>query len=178
MLLDLGATRTSFIIFSGTSLRFTSSIPVSSQGFTEAISANLKIDLKKAEELKIKYGVQTVATEESGQIFEAIIPPLTDFIEQIKKYIDYYQTHTAHEHLPSDSKGLEKIFLCGGGANLKGLNNFLSSQLKMPVQLANPWVNILPEQLREVPELSFEKSLGYTTALGLALRGMREEDNI
>jgi len=39
--------------------------------------------------------------------------------------------------------------------------------------LANPWVNILPEGQRETPELLFEKSLGYTTALGLALRGIK-----
>ena len=38
LLIDLGETRTGFIVFSGYSLRFTSSIPVSSQSFTEIIS--------------------------------------------------------------------------------------------------------------------------------------------
>src|SRR4030043_2055349 len=41
LLIDFGATNTSFIIFSGYSVRFTNSIPVSSQQFTEAISKNL-----------------------------------------------------------------------------------------------------------------------------------------
>lgn len=171
LLIDMGATRTSFIIFSGYSLRFTTSIPVSSQKFTEIISKNLNLNLKKAEELKIKCGL----TKEK-KIFEALIPALTDLIEQIKKYIDYYQTHTSHEHLPPNGRGIDKIYLSGGGANLKGLADFLSLELKLPVVLANPWINILPTPLKEVPELSFEESLKYTAALGLALRGIKKYD--
>jgi len=189
LLIDLGATRTSFIIFSGYSLRFTSSIPVSSQQFTESISKNLNIDLKKAEELKIKYGLNIaekvvftkktkddqLSKEITGdkKIFDAMVPPLTDLVEQIKKCLSFYQTHASHEHLPPESKSLEKIFISGGGANLKGLRDFLSVQLKLPVSLGNPWINILPEPLKEVPDLPFEESLKYTTALGLALRGIR-----
>jgi len=183
LLIDLRATKTSFIIFSGYSLRFTSSIPISSQKFTEAISRALKVDLKEAEKLKIKYGLQkkhrlkiensTKKEIGSGKIFEAIAPLLNDLIEQIKTYLAYYHTHVHHEHLPLDGKEVEKIFLCGKGANLKGLSDFLSLELKIPVELGNPWVNVLPEPLKEVPELPFEKSLGYTTALGLALRGFQ-----
>ena len=103
-----------------------------------------------------------------------MIPALTDLIEQIKRYLSYYQTHASHEHLPPNGKGVSKIFLCGGGANLKRLTDFLSTELKIPVELGNPWINILPEPLKEVPELPFEKSLSYTTALGLALRELKE----
>lgn len=189
LLIDLGAARTSFIIFSGYSLRFTSSIPVSSQKFTETICKALNIDFKKAEELKIKYGLSitekvilTKKTKNSQfekeiigdkKFFEALIPIMTDLVEQIKKCLSFYQTHAFHEHLPPERKGVEKIFISGGGANLKGLTDFLSLELKIPVVLGNPWINILPEPLKEVPELSFEESLKYTTALGLALRGIR-----
>ena len=175
LLVDFGATRASFIIFSGRSLRFTASIPVSSQKFTEAISRALNIDLVKAEKLKLKYGLETRATKEGGEVFDALIPALTDLIEQIKKHLDFYQTHAGHEHLPPNGKGIGKILLCGGGANLKGLTNFLSSELKLPVELGNPWVNVLPDRQKTAPQLSFEKSLSYTTALGLALRGIKEK---
>ena len=184
LLIDLGATRTSFIIFSGHSLRFTSSIPVSSGNFTEIIAKALGVDLAEAEKLKIKYGLEEKiqikiknGTEKKtgrGKIFEALIPPLVDLIQQIKRYLDYYQTHASHEHLPPNGKGVSKILLCGGGANLKGLPELLSLELKIPVELGNPWVNILPESLKEVPELPLEKSLAFTTALGLALCGIKE----
>ena len=184
LLIDLGATRTSFIIFSGHSLRFTSSIPVSSGSFSEIISKTQGVDLAEAEKLKIKYGLEEKIQikikngiekkTERGKIFEALIPPLVDLIQQIKRYLDYYQTHASHEHLPPNGKGVSKILLCGGGANLKGLPELLSLELKIPVELGNPWINILPASLKELPDLPLEKSLAFTTAIGLALRGISE----
>jgi len=186
LLIDLGATRTSFIIFSGQSLRFTTSIPVSSTSFSEIISKNLGVTLAEAERLKIKHGLEekvkikigeekTELKRERGRIFEALIPTLVDLVQQIKRYLDYYQAHAEHEHLPPDGKGVSKILLCGGGANLKGLCQLLSLELKIPVEIGNPWVNILIKEKKEVAELSFEESLKYTTALGLALRGIKEK---
>lgn len=174
-LMDIGATRTSIIIFSGYSVRFTSFIPISSQKFTQAIAQTLKIDLAKAEDLKIKYGFQKKDSEESVRVFESLIPPFTDLVEQVKKHIGYYQTHASHEHSAPDNKGVSKIYLCGGGANLKGFTDFLSTELKLPVELGNPWINVLPKPLKEVPGLPYEESLGYATALGLALRGIKEK---
>jgi len=173
LLIDLGETRTGFVVFAGNSLRFTSSIPVSSQSFTEIISKALEINPAEAEKLKIQYGLQTNTKEKGSQVFEALIPALSDLIEQIKRYLSYYQTHASHEHLPPDRKEVVKILLCGGGANLKGLPLFLNTYFKIPVEIGNPWVNILPEPQKEVPELPLEKSLSYTTALGLALRGIK-----
>ena len=178
LLIDFGANRSVFIIFAGHSVRFTFSIPVSSQNFTEAISRAMKIDLIKAEKLKIKYGLGGKSTKIGQEVFDSLIPALTDLTEQIKKYLDYYQTHVSHEHLPPNGKGIEKILICGGGAKLKGLTDFLSSQLKTPVEIGNPWINILSSTAQPKEQISIykkEESLGYTTALGLALRGIKEK---
>lgn len=175
LIIDFKRTKTSFIIFSGNSLRFTFSIPVSSQSFTEAISRVMKIDLKKAEGLKLKYGLEARKTKEGSQVFDALIPPLIDLIEQIKKYLEYYHTHAAHEHLPPNGKKVEKVFLCGEEANFKGLIDFFSSQLELPIEFGNPWINILTEGQKKVSELPPEKSLSFTSALGLALRAMKDK---
>lgn len=171
LLIDLGANRTSFIIFSGRSLRFTTTVSVSSQKFTETISKYLKVDFKKAETLKIQYGIQDDVT--SSKVLEALADTLINLVKQIKKYLNYYQTHSIHEHLPPDSRKVAKILLCGGGVNLKGLADLLSLELRLPVELGNPWVNILPQSQKEVPALPHSESLRYTTALGLALRGIK-----
>lgn len=186
LLIDFGATRTSFIIFSGHSLRFTSSIAVSSENFTEIISKTLGVELAEAKKLKIKYGLEekiklkikddrSKIKKERGKIFEALIPALVDLIQQIKKHLYYYQTHAAHEHLPPGGKQVSKILLCGGGANLKGLPEFLSSELKLPVELGNPWINILPKGQKNISEFPQKEALRYATALGLALRGIKGE---
>jgi len=189
-IVDFGRSTTSFIFFSGYSLCLTSSVPICSQNITEAISRSLKIDLIKAEELKLKYGFRVKKRtrqkrektdslsareiEENKKVFEAIKPILISLAEEIKKHFRYYQTHADYVgQLPKD-KEIEKIILCGRGANLKGITDFLSLELEIPVELGNPWINILSEPLREVPGLPYEESLGYATALGLALRGIRE----
>lgn len=176
LLIDFGANQSAFIIFAGRSVRFTFSIPVSSQSFTEAVSRAMKVDLIKAEKLKTEYGLEKRSLKIGQEVFDSLIPPLTDLIEQIKKYLDYYQSHASHEHLPGEGKKIEKILICGGGAGLKGLTGFLSSQLKMPVEIGDPWINILPVGKRsqgKISTYSQEKSLGYATVLGLALKGIR-----
>jgi Tfp pilus assembly PilM family ATPase len=75
--------------------------------------------------------------------------------------------------LSPNSKKVGQILLSGGGSNLKGLANFLSSELKIPVELANPWVNILPKKIDKMPKSLLENPLSFTTALGLALRGVK-----
>ncbi|MDI6883305.1 MAG: type IV pilus assembly protein PilM [Patescibacteria group bacterium] len=165
LIIDFGESRTTFIIFSGKSLRFTSTIPISSQALSEAISRTLDIGLEKAERLKQEQGLV------KKELFEAMIPTLTDLKEQIETRLNYYYTHEKGNHVLPDGRKLKKILLCGGGANLKGLIEFLTSQLKIKIEIANPWVNIFKKPLKKIPQLSFKKSLSYATTLGLALRG-------
>ena len=66
--------------------------------------------------------------------------------------------------------------LCGGGANLQGFSEFLMRALKVQVVVGNPWVNILSRDVKELPLLSFQESLGYSTVLGLALRGVQSKE--
>ncbi len=165
LLVDLGASRTGLALFSGQSLRFTSSVSVSGRQFTRAIAEKMKIGEKEAESVKIEHGIGK--TKEGRSNFEALKPFLNSLKDEIEKCIDYHKTHS--ENFPSDSKEIKKILFCGGGANLKGLEEYFSFELKLSAELGNPWVNILPKPLKEVPELSYRESLKYATALGLAL---------
>lgn len=176
LIVDLGATRTSFIVFAGYSLRFTASITVSSTRFTQSIAECLHIGVKEAEVLKIQYGLGDQASASGKEVFEALVPPLTDLVEQIKKHINYYESHAGHEHLEHPVSTIQKIILCGGGANLKGIAQFLVGELRKEVGIGNPWANILPSSLKELPPLSFAESLRYTTAFGLALRAVQAHD--
>ena len=171
LILDIGATRTGFAIFAGKSLRFTTSLPISSEKFTRALIRTLKIDYQTAQDLKYEYGVMQRG-KEGEVVFEALIPVLTDFVEQIKQYIEYYQTHASHLHLPPNGKNfIQEIILCGGGAEMKGLDKFLASQLKIPTKKGNPLVN-LRKQKSIIPQ---SEILSYACAIGLALRSYQEK---
>jgi type IV pilus assembly protein PilM len=175
LIIDFGGTRTSFIIFSGRSLKFTTSIRVSSQDFTEAIATNMKVTNQEAEKLKVQFGLEKdkKSQKEKGELFECLIPCLSDLTEQIKKYINYYKSHSSHDHLAPENKEIKKILISGGGSNLKGLADFLSQELKITVEKGNPWVNILSEKEKKSFPLPEGKELGFATALGLALRGAK-----
>ncbi|MEK7519557.1 MAG: type IV pilus assembly protein PilM [Patescibacteria group bacterium] len=196
-IIDLGATRASFVLFSGYSLHFTSLIYASFHKITQTLAQNFNIDFAAAEELKRKYGLETGVkirfrkkpgdvkveqeTIEDKEIFNVMIPSVLELAEQIKNRLNYYQTHVSHEHLKIGKEdgnlgGVKKILLCGGGANLKELTHILSLELKIPVETGNPWVNILQDPLREVPEMPYLESLRYATAIGLALRGVNDNN--
>ncbi|MFH1820484.1 MAG: type IV pilus assembly protein PilM [Candidatus Nealsonbacteria bacterium] len=163
LLIDLGENRTSLIIFFDSSLRFTTSCQICSKNFTRDIADALDTDLKRAESYKIRYGITD--TPQGNEIAKAIKPTLEDLTRQTKKYLDYSKGHY--------DKEIKKVVLCGGGVNLKGFTEFFSSKINVPVELGNPWINILSGAKKETRHLPYQESLRYTTALGLALRGQK-----
>jgi len=182
LLIDLGLTRTGFIVFSDGSIRFTSSISVSADNFTNIIAKTLNITEKKAEVLKIMHGLsgkikfkmsnnKTTKSVERGRVFEALIPALADLVQQIKKYMSYYNARASS----TNSKKIQKILLSGGGANLKGLKELLSIELGVPVEFGDPWINVDSEKYKEKEKLSRAGALAYATVLGLAQIGTKKE---
>ncbi len=169
LLLDIGATRTGLAVFAGKSPIFTSSIPVSSYQLTEAIAKAFGVDVRVAEALKIRYGIAT-SRGEGENAAAALKPLLSDLVRHVKRYLEYYSSHATHQHLAPEGAKLSKVLLCGGGSLLKGLPEFLGQELGLEVELGNPWTNIFSRPVADLPPLSLQESLRYTTALGLAIR--------
>ena len=92
------------------------------------------------------------------------MPTIDDLTKEISEAISFYQNQA--------NKKIDKILLCGGNASLKGLESILSKKLKIETQKGNPWTNA---KLKILPA-SLSDSLGYTTAIGLALRGILSKD--
>ena len=90
-------------------------------------------------------------------------------IDKIKDCVIFYQE--SNEHSLDYKEGISEIIICGGGAHLKGLSQYLSARLKIPVKLGNPWVNI-PYPKNKIPAIPYDESPDYATVLGLALRGV------
>lgn len=170
VLIDLGKDDTDFIIFSGDSIRFTCSIPISSQQITEAISSEMNISLAEAEKIKINFNLtkknDSLESQKIASIIESI---LSNLAGEIKKYLDFHRDHISHEHsINKNSIDGEKIILSGGGSELEGITEFLFQKLKIPVELADPWVNV-PFKNNKKFVLSGKRSLSFSKAIGLAL---------
>ena len=57
----------------------------------------------------------------------------------------------------------------GGNATVRGLPEYLETALKMPVELGDVFANFASRE-HWLPPLDYMESLGFGTAIGLALR--------
>jgi type IV pilus assembly protein PilM len=159
LLVDLGSKRTNFVVAEGNVPFFTSSIPFSSNGVTDAIAKTLGISNEEAEILKISEGVG--CCHEEGSILNSIKAYLEGLSLEIEKTIDFYQ------NINTKPGKVGKIIICGG-ANLKGLVPYLAKRLRQKIYIGDPWVNLnFGERL---PIINREKSLQFANAIGLAIR--------
>jgi len=165
MIIDFGKTHASFIVVTDSKVRFSSTIRVSGKDIDSAIATVLSIDTIKAEEIKKEKGF--AKTKENEKVYNAILPIVSAIKEEIDRIFVFW-LNRAEEH-GERRKKIDKIILSGGDSNLIGLPEFLSYELKIPVEVANPWLNILSFD-DEIPSITFRESLVYSTALGLALR--------
>lgn len=168
LVIDFGETRTTLAIFAGKNLRFTSTIQASSGGLTKSIASFFEVSEETAERTKIKEGLSG-----KKEAYEAMIPFLNNMAEQIKHYMEYYRTHSEKCQDFDNKKLLKKIYLCGDGANLRGITEFLSSALSYEVEKADILVNLSEKKL----PLNFKKddTMGFATAIGAALLGLEQK---
>lgn len=168
MIVDFGRTRSSFVIVSSGIVRFTSTVNVAGEGLDKSIAKIFNVDIFEAERIKKEHGL--VRTKENQEVFNALLPIVSAIREEIDRYLTFWKDHSQHLHGGSGGAEVQKIYLTGGDVNLLGLPEYLSYELKLPIELANPWSNITKFE-DYIPELTYRESLSYATALGAALRG-------
>ena len=93
----------------------------------------------------------------------------TELTKQIDKYINFYCDHSSYEYLLPSAK-ISKILLCGRGSELKGLTEFMTKKLNIPVELSDPLINFASKKSKLLKD---KNVLSFATAIGLA---MREDD--
>ncbi|MGC9031573.1 MAG: type IV pilus assembly protein PilM [Minisyncoccia bacterium] len=165
LIIDFGQTRTGLIFYEKNIIRNTTTIPISAELFTLAIQKALKVSFEEAEKIKIKNGL----IHQEGEIFDAMVPPLKDLIDQLKLRIDYYEKYGK---LNNKTK-ISKIILCGGGSKLYGLTNIVQIMINIKTELANPLLNIYPTKDFILDK---KEALSFTSAIGLAIDGANLEE--
>lgn len=194
--LDMGKCGTGFTVFSGNTILFTSHIEMGGSFFTKSISKTLKVKEDEAEKLKREIGLRALQkrgitpkikfpitnlvddikeqkTKEEQpllyqKVFDSMVLPLTDAVEQIKKYINYFGEVKEIKGIPSGE--IKKIILCGGEARIIGMSEFLAETLNKRVEIANPILKIEVSKKITKEPLPY-RFLSFATAIGLAIRG-------
>lgn len=155
-LIDIGARSTTCSVLEQRVLKISHSFNIAGQELTEVIARSLNIGYNKAEDIKRKQGLL------SEQVRKILLPLVGSILEEIKKaFRNFYL---------QEGKEIEKIILAGGLCLMPGLKEFFSAELKKPVNIADPFLDIacpavLTETLKQIGPY-------YGVALGLSLKGL------
>lgn len=160
LIVDLGASRTSFILYDWDTIQFTSSISASGTEATRQVAERLKLTPEEAERAKKICGLDSKKCK--GVVSGVLEGMLGKLAVEIERAIEFYGTHFHR------ARGIDEIILTGGGASLLGAEQFLASQLSVPVRLGNPLQNV--SMRKAGGQFPKRDALSYTTAIGLALR--------
>jgi len=163
IIIDIGAQRTGLFLYDKT-IKFTVSLPISGNNITKYIADTLDMKWDEAEKAKIVCGLDK--TKCHGALLEIFTDIINELSSRITKAISFYSYNFA------DAKKIEKILLCGGGANFIDIATVLEAKLKIPVTISNPWSTIANPNDKF---FNAERSQSFVTALGLGLRGLRPD---
>jgi type IV pilus assembly protein PilM len=97
------------------------------------------------------------------QVFEAIAPVLAEMATELRRSLEYHRSRTR-------GRGVDRILLCGGTASLQGLDQFLDTELQVPVTVANPLSSVKVATKQFDPAYLESLAPVFAVALGLAER--------
>ncbi len=132
--------------------------------FTHKIKEALMVSDKEAQIIKNKYGLGV--SKHQKEIISALKPTLDQIIEELKRIIRYYEEEYAFNNKP-----IKQIVVLGGGANMPGLNDYLTSSLRLAVRHSDPWQYFDFNKLK-IP--SIDDKLMYATVAGLSIINPKE----
>ena len=143
VLVNAGASTTSLCVVEDGVPRAARVINIAGNAFTRAIRREFSVDFEEAERLKIEHGIapaqgKPAAEEEvASRVARALMPSVKDLAGEIRRTIDVLAARR-----PPDYRGVSKVVLAGGAAQLKGLSESLGSELGAQVEIFRPMVNI------------------------------------
>ncbi|MCK5072187.1 MAG: type IV pilus assembly protein PilM [Bacteriovoracaceae bacterium] len=160
ILMDIGAQKTTFIIYKSGILNFCKEINVGGSMITEEIQRQLGVNFEQAEDLK-------TTTDKGGNLPEEVLEVVDDVLEifykEIKKTVDFYITAMSDEDF-------SECWVTGGAMLTPNLVEGLESILKLPVKMFNPLDKIECDRGNFDDEMLDSINYCGVTAIGLAMR--------
>jgi Tfp pilus assembly PilM family ATPase len=169
MVIDMGETRTGFLIAEEGVAASTATKPIGGAKMIDAIKRATGFSLDESARLFYEKGLLPAPTaaatdgpNHANEIFGALMPLIGTLRDEIAKHIAFWQTSRPPP---------VHIYLTGGIAHLEGLPEYFAYELHIPVSRANPASNlfVLDEY---IPPINRHDTLLWATALGLAARNI------
>ncbi|MCZ6874602.1 MAG: type IV pilus assembly protein PilM [bacterium] len=165
VLADIGASTTNINILKGGITLFQRDIAIGGNKYTAAIREKLSVGYEQAENLKKGAGFDTRIGKEDVLPLMAAVSE--EICEEIQRSLEFFRSTTS-------DIAIEKMVISGGCALIKGLDQFLSSQLGLSVELADPFRNVQYSEKTFDPE--YIQSMAPIAAVGVGLALRRTND--
>lgn len=157
VIIDFGSLSSDVCIYHNNVL-VTGTVPAGGLVFTQSIAKNLNISQDEAATIKTRYGL--AVSKKQGEITKAIEPTLTQLCKEIRRMIRYYEERYGTGH------PISQLVMLGGGANMPGLSDYMTNQLRIPVRTYDPW-RYLEAHHMQLPSLPDHPM--FSTVAGLSL---------
>lgn len=158
VILNIGHITTTLAIVDKGKVRLSSYFAHGSMELTRAIERGLELTRSRAETVKKEVGLS--GKIEEREIASVMTPILGLLLEEVERVISLYNRHA--------SRKVQKIVTAGGGSNLKGITDYLSTKFKMEVIRGNPFMRVqTPSFLQPILR---EMGPSFSVSTGLALR--------
>jgi type IV pilus assembly protein PilM len=164
LLIDIGKTTTKLLVTTSRLPRYVTTLDIGGHALTLAVAKHFGVSEEEAKQVKAERGI--VAGSGNEEYLATMLSTVSVIREEIGKRLAYWQARpeTGVAHDP-----ITRAILVGGNATVLGLPEYLQTALKIPVELGDVFVNFAP-RAHWLPPLEYTESLGYGTAIGLALR--------
>ncbi|NRA96146.1 MAG: pilus assembly protein PilM [Planctomycetes bacterium] len=176
-LVDLGHRSVEIVLQRDGELLFARNMATGGHLLTEAVGQAFNVGLDEAERIKEQYGNVTpkgLASYTSGQeerVANALIGPVGQLASIIQSSLAFARAQTGLQDLNAS-----RILVSGGGANLRGLPDYLKSSFGCPVERFEPESGLDTSSLPADEEAAFLGDPGrFAVALGLAVSGTKED---
>ncbi|MCC2314819.1 type IV pilus assembly protein PilM [Cellulomonas xiejunii] len=157
---DQGATVTTVVIAVRGVPRLVRSLPTGGATVTGAVASALGVSFPEAEQIKRNLGVGLSAGGDAAPAVEAISTVVRGQVESIRNTFVYYAGL-------NPGQGIEVVVLTGGGAQLPGFGQYLSSASRLPTTLGDPLAGLRPAKTAQLDALRGHES-SFALPVGLA----------
>jgi len=175
VLINIGNSSTTLIVWGSSSGFFTREIEISGHHITKEIMRKFGCSYIEAEKKKFTEGVNSLndipAKNNTDEDNEEVEPSnsgimieertiFNDFVEEIRKTLRFYMKN-------NNNSFFNTFYILGGSSKLPGLNEFIVDNLNVKVECLDPMKKISND-------IKVDNQLKYSIALGLALRGLQK----
>tara|TARA_Y100000590_G_scaffold419577_1_gene521437 strand:- start:452 stop:1492 length:1041 start_codon:yes stop_codon:yes gene_type:complete len=161
VILDIGHSSTSLIVFGNNTSYFSREIEIAGNQISKSLVRDNSIRYGEAEDKKHKEGINIFDSdnkdsEDTISVEKRTI--LNDLVDEIRKTLRFYMKNNSQAFF-------NQFYLSGGCSKMIGLDNFIADSLNVKVEIINP-----------LNKIEYDKTLDnpgqFSIAIALALRGL------